>query len=194
MNPWFGNSLVLFGIIMTFVIRFPHGLRSLKIRIIDNKKGKLETVLLALMWVAIIILPIMAMATPVFAFADYTLRPVPFVCGTLAMMAYLWLFYRSHADLGTNWSVSLQVRENQKIITSGVYKKIRHPMYASVLFYSVAQALLLPNWVAGPSCLVTFALMFMLRVNAEERMMLETFGQEYESYINRTKRLIPGVY
>jgi len=62
-----------------------------------------------------------------------------------------------------------------------------------LVLYAVAHALVIPNWVAGPSNLAAFAVLFALRVRAEERMMLEQFGDEYTAYMARTKRLVPGV-
>ena len=59
---------------------------------------------------------------------------------------------------------------------------------------AVAHALVIPNWVAGPSNLVAFAVLFTLRVRPEERMMLEQFGDEYTAYMARTERLVPGVW
>ena len=112
----------------------------------------------------------------------------------LCLVAGLWLFYRSHADLGTNWSITLEVREQHRLITHGVYRRVRHPMYAALLLYSVGQALVIPNWVAGPSYLVAFAILFAFRVGAEERMMREYFGDTYEAYAARTKRLVPGLW
>ena len=53
---------------------------------------------------------------------------------------------------------------------------------------------MLPNWVAGPSYLVTFGILFAFRVRDEERMMLEEFGDEYAAYMATTKRLVPGVW
>jgi protein-S-isoprenylcysteine O-methyltransferase Ste14 len=106
----------------------------------------------------------------------------------------LWLFYRAHADLGTNWSVSLELREKHKLVTQGVYRRIRHPMYTAILLQATAQALLLPNWVAGPACLLAFLLMLALRLGPEERMMLDAFAGDYATYIGRTKRLIPNVW
>ena len=67
-------------------------------------------------------------------------------------------------------------------------------MYSANFLYMFAQALLLPNWIAGPAGLVGFSLMFFFRVNPEEKMMLDKFGDEYRSYMARTKRLIPGIY
>jgi protein-S-isoprenylcysteine O-methyltransferase Ste14 len=67
-------------------------------------------------------------------------------------------------------------------------------MYAALLLYSVGQALVIPNWVAGPSYLVAFAILFVFRVHAEEKMMLEEFGGDYAAYMARTYRLVPLVW
>jgi protein-S-isoprenylcysteine O-methyltransferase Ste14 len=67
-------------------------------------------------------------------------------------------------------------------------------MYTSIFLQAIAQALLLSNWVAGPSCLLAFILMFALRVRTEERMMLKQFGADYALYMGRSKRLVPGVW
>jgi protein-S-isoprenylcysteine O-methyltransferase Ste14 len=86
------------------------------------------------------------------------------------------------------------VREQHRLITQGVYRRIRHPMYSALTLYSIGQALVIPNWVAGPSNLIAFAILFALRFRAEERMMVEEFGDEYAAYSARTKCLIPGVW
>jgi protein-S-isoprenylcysteine O-methyltransferase Ste14 len=101
----------------------------------------------------------------------------------------LWLFHRSHVDLGTNWSISLELRENHQLVAHGVYRRVRHPMYTALFLY-----LVLPNWLAGPAYLVTFGLLFALRIRAEERMMRDEFGVAHEGYVARTKRLIPSVW
>ena len=55
----------------------------------------------------------------------------------------------TNADLGTYWSITLEVRESHRLITQGVYRRVRHPMYAALFRYSIGQALVLPNWVEG---------------------------------------------
>jgi protein-S-isoprenylcysteine O-methyltransferase Ste14 len=67
-------------------------------------------------------------------------------------------------------------------------------MYAALFLYSIGQALVVPNWVVGPSYFVTVGILFVLRIGAEERMMLETFGDEYAAYMRRTSRLVPGIW
>ena len=56
------------------------------------------------------------------------------------------------------------------------------------------KALLLPNWIAGPSGLVGFGILFFLRVHLEEELMIETFGEDYRRYMARTSRILPGIY
>ena len=63
-----------------------------------------------------------------------------------------------------------------------------------LVLYSVGQALVIPNWVAGPSNLIAFPLVFALRVRGEEKMMVQQFGDEYAAYTARTKRLVPRVW
>jgi protein-S-isoprenylcysteine O-methyltransferase Ste14 len=67
-------------------------------------------------------------------------------------------------------------------------------MYTAFWLWVVAQALLLPNWVAGLSGLIGFGTLYFLRVGEEEQLMLDTFGDSYRSYMARSKRLIPWVY
>jgi protein-S-isoprenylcysteine O-methyltransferase Ste14 len=193
MNPWFAKTVVLLASIVMVVIRAPHGQRSRAIPVVKSRKGPLEIVLLTIAWVAFF-LPLIWIATPVFAFADYPLHPIPLLAGALCLMLGLWLFHASHADLGTNWSITLAVREKHQLVTHGVYGWVRHPMYLALLIYSAGQALVLPNWLAGPSYGVAMALLFALRLRPEERMMLEEFGKDYETYRATTRRLIPGVW
>ena len=192
MSPWFAKTIILLGSIVMIVIRAPHGHRSRKIKVVKSRKGWLETSLLTLVLLGFLVL-LVWLATPALSFADYPLHPLPLVAGSLCLALGLWLFHRSHADLGPNWSVTLEVREKHQLVTQGVYRRVRHPMYLSLLLYSAGQALALPNWVAGPSYLAAFGLLFAFRVGAEERMMLEEFEPEYEAYMARTKRLVPGV-
>jgi protein-S-isoprenylcysteine O-methyltransferase Ste14 len=190
MNPWTAKAVVLAASIAMVVIRAPHGNRCRRVKVARNYRGAQEIFLLTLAWIGFFI-PFVWIFSPAFSFADFPLRPAPFIVGIACLVAGLWLLYRSHADLGTNWSVTLEVRENHRLITDGVYRSIRHPMYTAFFLYSLGQALVLPNWVAGPSYLVSFGFLFAFRIRAEERMMLETFGDEYTSYMAKTKRLVP---
>ena len=193
MNPWIAKAVILAASEVMVVIRAPHGRRSRGVKVARSCRGPREVVLLTLAWMGFLV-PLIWAVYPVFSFAEYSLRRWPFVAGVLCLVGGLWWFHRSHSDLGTYWSVTLELRENHRLITQGVYRYVRHPMYAALFLYSIGQALMLPNWVAGPSYLVAFGILFALRIGAEERMMLEAFGDEYAAYMTRTKLLVPGIW
>jgi len=193
MSPWVGYTVFVVGNVAGVAIRVPRDNRSKQVRVVDDRKGPLEVLLLALMTLAIL-LPILAMATSLLAFADYPLRPASVAVGAISMGLYLWVFHRSHADLGDNWSMTLQLRESHHLVATGIYRRVRHPMYAALYLLALAQALLVPNFVAGPAMLTAFTAMFFLRLGPEEQMMVDRFGDEYRAYAARTKRLIPGVW
>src|SRR3569623_2584793 len=140
------------------------------------------------------ILPALYVIGHAFRFADYPVQPVLVVSGGLVFALALWMFYRPHKDLGRNWSVTLEVRDQHRLVTEGVYTNVRHPMYAAFWLWALAQAFLLPNWIAGPAGLIGFGILFFMRVGREEQMMIETFGDEYRTYMQRTARVVPGVY
>jgi protein-S-isoprenylcysteine O-methyltransferase Ste14 len=193
MNPWIAKAVILAASVVMVVIRAPHGRRSRGVRVARSCKGRREVALLTLAWMGFIV-PLIWVVSRVFSFAEYSLRPWPLSAGVLCLAGGLWWFHRSHSDLGTYWSVTLELRENHRLITQGVYRYVRHPMYAALFLYSIGQALVVPNWIVGPSYLVAFGILFALRIGAEERMMLETFGEEYAGYRTRTKRLVPGIW
>jgi protein-S-isoprenylcysteine O-methyltransferase Ste14 len=193
MNPWIAKGVILAASVVMVLIRAPHGHRSRSVKVARSYKTRLEIFLLTLAWIGFFV-PLVWIVSPAFSFAEYPLTPVPLAAGALCFVTGLWLFHRSHVDLGTNWSLSLEVRERHELVTHGVYRRIRHPMYTSLFVYSVAQAIVIPNWIVGPSYFLVFAILFALRVGAEERMMREQFGDEYVAYMSQTKRLVPGVW
>lgn len=194
LNPWIGKSLVLAGLIASIAIRIPHARRDRQLKIDQDRRGPLEVFLLSLMGAAVLLLPLAGILTPLLSFADYPFSVPALAGGAGCLMLALWLFHRSHKDLGTNWSVTLQLREQHRLVKDGVYRRIRHPMYTSLFLHAIAQALLLPNGIAGPAYLIAFTLMFALRLGPEEKMMLDRFGPEYEAYRGETKRLIPFLW
>ena len=194
MTPLVAKVIWALGVIGWFVIRYPHDRRSrLTAKLRRSDHGR-ELVLMTISAAGLGILPALYVFTNAPAFANYALRPWQGWLGAALFAAALWLFYRTHKELGRNWSVTLEVREQHALVTSGVYSHVRHPMYSAFWLWALAQALLLPNWIAGPAGLVGFGTLFFLRVGREEAIMTETFGDEYRRYMARTSRIVPGVY
>ena len=150
-----------------------------------------DRLLIALMGIGQIVLPLLFVWTPRLAFADRAQPAACTVLGVVAMASGLWLFWRSHADLGDSWSVTLELNADHRLVTRGVYRFMRHPMYTSFFVSGLGQALLLANWAAGPSALVAVALLVLVRVPHEEKMMIDQFGDEYRDYMRRTGGVLP---
>jgi protein-S-isoprenylcysteine O-methyltransferase Ste14 len=189
-----GKAFWVLLVVAWYVLRVPFERRSRRTRVSRDAKDIAERLRLAVSMAGLGILPFIYVATGWPRFASYRPGPVPFALGILAAVGAIVLFRLTHKALGRMWSVSLQLREGHRLVTSGIYRKLRHPMYSAFWLMALAQALLLPNWVAGPAGLVGFGLLFALRIGPEERMLEEAFGDEYRAYRNRTWRIIPYVY
>jgi len=178
------------GLIVASAIQALHMRRSKRNRVTRDRKTGPDTLLTNLASLGVL-LPLIYVLSPWLDFADYRLPTWAGWVGAAVFVVALWLLWRSHADLGHNWWLSLEIREGHTLVTQGVFRYIRHPMYASYWLWGVAQALLIQNWIAGLSGLFFLLPWYLLRVPREEQMMLEHFGEEYRSYINRTGRVIP---
>ena len=175
-------------------IRAPHGSRSRAVKVARSYKGRAEVILVTLAWIGFIV-PLIWAVSPVFSFADYPLRLGPLLPGVACLAVGLRRFPPVSTSIsGTNWSVTLEVRESHRLVTNGVYRLVRHPMYSALLLYGIGQALVVTNWAAGPAYLIVMAVLLAFRIRAEERMMLDTFGNEYSAYMAKTKRLLPGIW
>jgi protein-S-isoprenylcysteine O-methyltransferase Ste14 len=194
MTPMLAKAAFVVLAVAWFVIRMPHARRARRVPVARSDRGPYDNVLLLISLSGLGIVPLLYVATGFPAFAEYSFRPAQAWAGVAVAAAALWLFYLSHRALGRNWSVSLEVRQSHRFVTEGVYGRVRHPMYAAFWLWALAQALLLPNWVAGPAGILGFGTLFFGRIGREERMMLETFGAEYREYMSRTDRIIPGIF
>src|SRR2546428_3733537 len=152
------NVIFFTGFILLVIIRETFKWRTRSNKVAVCRCNVVEKVLLSIFTAAGPLCPLLYLFTPWLSFADYQLPTFTLWCGSLFMGAAVWLFLRSHADLGLNWSVTLQLREGHQIIRRGVYQSVRHPMYAAFLLCALAQGMLLDNWLAGWTGMVTFFL------------------------------------
>jgi len=182
------------GLVAWFAIRLPYQRRARRIRVVAAQHTLSERLVLLVAGIGLALIPAFYLAAGIPALADYAFRPWMGWCGLLVQVFSLALFYASHRQLGRNWSVTLEIRDKHRLVTDGVYRYVRHPMYSSFWLWAIAQSLLLPNWVAGLSGIVGVGLLYFARVGAEEAMMEKCFGDEYRSYAARTGRVLPHIF
>ena len=185
--------IFLVGFVTGTVIRKVYTFKCRSDKATDKLKSVMDIVLISAGGIGLAA-PLFYLFSPWLDFANYDLPGWLGWIGTAVFAAALLLLWRSHADLGRNWSATLRIRQQHSLVTDGIYRHIRHPMYAAHLLWAIAQGLLLENWLAGWVFLVTFIPLYLVRAPKEEQMMLDNFGEEYRNYISRTGGIIPRIW
>ena len=110
--------------------------------------------------------------------------------GSAMLVACTFLFIASHVDMGDNWSPVAEQKARHQLVTHGLFRWARHPMYAIFLWGSIGTLLATLNWliawIVSGLVLVTFR-----RIEAEERILVDLFGAQYLEYRTRVSALGP---
>ena len=203
MDPLWFKYAYLAGVLFTYLVRISGVTESARHSTKEDKlspkdKVKREGVLIStimLFWFAASqVLPIFYTFTNAFEFAEISR---PFWLGILGIGVFifaLWLLWRAHHDLGKNWSSTVQIRSGQALITQGIYHNLRHPIYSAHILWGLAQAFMLPNWLAGWSGLLFIIPVFLIRIPNEEKTMIDQFGEGYVEYMKNVGGLFPKFF
>lgn len=103
-----------------------------------------------------------------------------------------WIGLRGKSDLGRNRITRPEPRPDGELVTRGIYARIRHPLYASLILLGFAWALIWRSWPVLALALVQ-AVFLDAKARCEERYLIARFGG-YADYLRRVKRFIPGLY
>jgi protein-S-isoprenylcysteine O-methyltransferase Ste14 len=120
------------------------------------------------------------------------LSPVVEVIGCVLVLLGLLFAIWARAHLGRNWSGRVSLKESHELIQTGPYELVRHPIYTVLLLALFGTALVAGEWrglLATALMLVSYG----RKLRLEERLMLQTFGEQYQRYRERTAALIPFV-
>ena len=189
-NGW-GSIAWLLSIVVIQLIRMPFRAQTAENNVIEQRGGMVEKAVLISMIVCHRLVTFGHLIFGVFWFANYKISNTWTAIGVVINVAALFYFWRSHADLGGNWSVTLTVFDTQTLVTEGVYKRVRHPMYSSLFVLFASWPLLIHNWIASIAPLLAFIALYLVRVDSEEQMLQDRFGQEYVDYMSVTGRILP---
>jgi protein-S-isoprenylcysteine O-methyltransferase Ste14 len=110
--------------------------------------------------------------------------------GVIALLGFALLQWAQNA-LGSNWSDQPRIIEDQRLIVVGPYQMIRHPMYTAFLLVLGSILLISANWLVGGLWISMTSLDAYSRIRNEEAKLLNTFGEEYRSYQDKTGLLLP---
>ena len=112
--------------------------------------------------------------------------------GIIIMIIVFIILYNIYKELGTNYSPSLQIKKDHKLIKTGIYKYIRHPMYLCGILILITNLLVFPNKISIICFIIGLIVFFLLRIPKEEEMLSTEF-KEYIKYKENTKMIIPYI-
>lgn len=129
-----------------------------------------------------------------FTFGYAGIGPLPdwaFYLGILLMFLGVVVRQWAIVVLGRFFSLIVQVAADHKVIDKGPYRLIRHPSYTGILITFIGLGLAVQSWAALLVLLGVYTLSFGYRMRIEEKTLLSQLGNDYASYMKRTKRLVP---
>ena len=114
--------------------------------------------------------------------------------GLFIIICGIFIRFSAIRTLGKFFTVNLAIHDNQRLIKSGLYKYIRHPSYTGSLLSFLGLGVSFNNWISLLIIIIPVLISFIYRINIEEQLMLELFGEEYSEYKKSSRRLIPLIY
>ncbi len=108
---------------------------------------------------------------------------------TVGMGLIIW----SGLALGRLYSPEVTIQQGHRLITLGPYRAVRHPRYLGGMIQGIGLSLLFRSWV-GLALTLLFIVIIWFRIHDEEALMHQEFGDEWETYCQRSWRLIPYVW
>jgi len=95
--------------------------------------------------------------------------------------------------LGNRFSGLVAIQPGHTLETRGIYGLVRNPSYLGMLINMLAWGLAFRAWT-GVLLALTLLIPLVARIRAEERLLRSHFGAEYDAYVARTWRLVPGIF
>ncbi|HVN07699.1 MAG TPA: isoprenylcysteine carboxylmethyltransferase family protein [Patescibacteria group bacterium] len=127
---------------------------------------------------------------PAFAPPDLVVRILCVLAAVLAVTSD-WLVIEAVRVLGKQWSLQARLIEGHRLVVAGPYSYMRHPIYTGMLTMLVATGLAFSVWWAVALAVPIFAAGTAIRVRAEERLLHDAFGEDFEAYRRHVPAVIP---
>ncbi len=103
------------------------------------------------------------------------------------------MLWAAHHHLDISFNSLVGTREDQKLVKTGPYRLIRHPIYTAYFMNYLGGGLLASHWVLTFIPVIFFGILVFNRMGKEEQMLREEFGAEYQEYASQTGMLLPKI-
>jgi len=121
----------------------------------------------------------------------YVLNIILQIVAVLLAVGAVWTANSAIKELGKQWSLQARLVEDHKLVTGGVYRIVRHPIYTAMLAKLLATGLILSHWTVVIIAFVIFFIGTKIRTIAEEKLLRDAFPGEYEEYAKRVPGFVP---
>ncbi len=159
----------------------------------DDKKGKDSGTIHAI-WITIGLANTIGILSAIFIHLPISHSIIiPYTGLGITVFGMIFRFY-AIVSLGRFFTVDVTIRSNHQLKTTGIYKIIRHPSYLGSIISFIGFGLSLNNIISLIIIPVLITYAMIRRINTEEKVLAEQFGQEYTEYRKKSFRLFPGIY
>ncbi|HOT46419.1 MAG TPA: isoprenylcysteine carboxylmethyltransferase family protein [Spirochaetota bacterium] len=132
------------------------------------------------------------------SFAGYgkieALFPYISLAGFLVIATGLSIRLMAIRTLAEHFTYTVKIIDNHQLITSGIYKYIRHPSYLGQSLIFLGCGLAFANWLSIVFLFLPNFLAALYRISIEEKVLINHFNDQYLEYMERTKLLVPWIY
>src|SRR5690606_7609113 len=116
------------------------------------------------------------------------------VVGVILLASGVFLRFWGIVHLKSQFTRYVTVREGDEIVSTGPYRKLRHPLYTGLLFITLGMALFFTSAIAAVLGGLAMVWALLKRINYEEQLLIEKFGPDYQQWMKKRARLIPFIY
>jgi protein-S-isoprenylcysteine O-methyltransferase Ste14 len=184
------NTVIIYWLTVLIIglVRFDH-YRKTSHNVAENHIDVSEYIVFTGLAIFGLIIPLIGLI--LYPAWSYTVPNWLQIVGIVILVVTVVLFWQTLKTLDMQDSPTLQIKDDHQLITHGVYQYVQHPMYAGGLLGIAAHSLLVPNFISLGSTIIAFLILVTVRIPAEEEMLQQKFGLDYQMYREKTCGLIP---
>lgn len=195
------NLLVGINIIATFVAQAKESKNQLKLTVSNTlnkpasflQKWPLNIAALILLVSIVSVFKVLVLTPEEFAtYFSFDFNSVR-VIGLLLFLIFSWGQIRSFKTLGKNYSQDVAIIKNHNLITSGIYKTIRHPQYLCQIFADLGIGLALMSYIIVPVVILIEIPLIIMRARFEDKLLEKHFKEDFVEYKKKSGFLLPFI-
>jgi protein-S-isoprenylcysteine O-methyltransferase Ste14 len=183
--------------ILSFIfIRVAFHLKAKSVRReVELKESKLNMAVRAILGLGYVgTLVVYAFAPSLFSWAAFRLPTWIQWIGVLITLGSVLLIWWVQWALDVQFDTTLHTQADHQLITHGPYHWVRHPMYSALFLLGLGWLLLTANWLIGTPLMIGIIGVVFMRIDNEEAVLIDLFGEEYRDYMKHTGRFLPILF